>query len=269
MVRLPPIGLGTWDNTDPDQCAESVRTALEMGYRHVDTAEAYDNETAVGEGIAIADVPRQDVFLATKVNPDTTGLDRESVLETAHGSLERLGVDSVDVLYVHWPRGDYDHEETLGAFADLQDDGVTSHVGISNFEPDQVERAIEVLGEVPVANQVELHPFLQQAELRAHAQAHDYTLVAYSPLGKANVFDHPAIAEVAEKHDASPAEVTLAWVTGHENVVAIPKATSEAHLRENWNARDLELDEEDRERIAAIDRRERFVDFPDAPWHRD
>ena len=268
MTSLPPIGIGTWENEDPEQCAESVRTALEMGYRHVDTAEAYGNEDAVGDGIARADVAREDVFLATKVHPDSTALDRETVLETAHGSLERLGVDYVDLLYVHWPLDTYEPEETLGAFDDLRNEGVTRNVGISNFEPDQVEEAMAALDAPVFAHQVEMHPLLPQQELVAHAQSHDYTLVAYSPLARGEALDEPVIVDVAEKHDVSPAQVCLAWVTGHDNVVAIPKATSEAHIRDNWSARSFSLDPEDRRRIDAIERTERQVDFPEAPWNR-
>ena len=265
---MPMLGLGTWQNENPDQCTESVRTALEMGYRHVDTAEAYGNEAAVGEGIATADVPREDVFLATKVNSESTGLTREAVLETAAGSLDRLGVDALDLLYVHWPLGEYDPEETLGAFDDLHDEGRIRNVGISNFEPDQVEEAMATLDAPVFANQVEMHPLCRQAELVAHAQANDYTLVAYSPLGRGEALDAPEVVDIAEKEGVSPAQVCLAWVTGHDNVVAIPKATSAEHIRDNWAARDLTLDPEDRERIDSIERTERQIDFEGAPWDR-
>jgi 2,5-diketo-D-gluconate reductase B len=269
MATLDPIGIGTWENDDPEECAESIRTALEMGYRHVDTAEGYGNEAAVGEGIARADVPREELFLATKVASDSTGLDYDSVIETAEGSLERLGVDVIDLLYVHWPMGDYDPEETLGAFLDLKHDGLIRNVGISNFEPDQVEEAMDVLDGAPFANQVEMHPFCQQDELVAHADEHGYDLVADSPLARGNVLDHDVIVDVAEKHDATPARVALAWLISKDPVVAIPKASSEEHIRDNWSAQDLELDPEDLDRIDDIERQERCVDYPEAPWHRD
>jgi len=164
MTQLPPVGIGTWENTDPGACANAVTTALEMGYRHVDTAEAYGNEGARRRRIARANVDREDVFLATKVHYESTGVAYDDVVETAQGSLDRLGVEYLDLLYVHWPLGDYDPEETLSAFDDLVAEGVTRHVGISNFEPRQVETAIDVLDEPLFANQVEMHPLLQQEE---------------------------------------------------------------------------------------------------------
>ncbi|MFB6135857.1 MAG: aldo/keto reductase, partial [Halobacteriaceae archaeon] len=142
-LNLHRLGLGTWRNTDPEQCAESVRAALEMGYRHVDTAQGYDNEAYVGDGIERADVPREEVFLATKVSTDN--LAHDDVLATTEGSLERLGTDYVDLLYVHWPTDTYDAEETLTAFQQLYDQGAIRHVGVSNFEPRHLDEARDVL----------------------------------------------------------------------------------------------------------------------------
>jgi len=268
MAELPPIGIGTWENDDPAQCAESVRTGLEMGYRHVDTAEAYGNEAAVGDGIAAADVDREDIFLASKVASDSTGLTHDAVLDTATGSLDRLGVEYLDLFYVHWPMGEYDSEETLGAFDELYADGRIENVGVSNFEPDLVDEAMATLDAPLFANQVEMHPLLQQEALVDHAQEHDYTLVAYSPLARGKALELPEITSIAEKAGVSPAQVCLAWVTGHDNVVAIPKASTEEHIRDNWEALEFTLSPEDRDRIDAIDRTERQVDYPEAPWHR-
>ena len=265
MDGLPDIGLGTYENDDPLVCRESVETALELGYRHVDTAEGYGNEDAVGEGIEAADVDREDVLVATKVSPDNLAF--EDAIEHARASRERLRLDVIDLLYVHWPLRTYDATDTLAAFQDLRDEGVVRRIGLSNFRVDQLDEAIDVLGEPPFAHQVECHPLLQQDDLRAHAREHDYHLVAYSPLAKGEVSDVPELREVAEKHDATPAQVSLAWLCAKENVVAIPKSESEAHIRENLAARDLELDDEDVERIDAIDREERYVDFEEAPWN--
>ncbi|MFB6074461.1 MAG: aldo/keto reductase [Haloarculaceae archaeon] len=268
MTELPPIGIGTWQNTDPEECTESVRTALEMGYRHVDTAEMYGNEDAVGEGIAAADVDREDVFLATKAHSQGTGLTYDAVHETAEGSLDRLGVEYLDMLYVHWPLGEYEPAETLPAYDELVEAGTIRNVGVSNFEPFQVERAMEVLDAPAFANQVEMHPLLQQEELVAHAQEHDYYLVAYSPLARGDVFDVPEVVEVAEKHGVSPAQVSLAWLTSKDNVVAIPKATSRDHIADNWAARDLALDAEDVAKIEGIEREHRHLDPDGAAWNR-
>ena len=263
---LPPIGLGTWQNTDPEQCADSVETALDAGYRHVDTAQYYGNEAHVGAGIANSPVAREDVTLATKLHPELTGLDREGVLAGATESCERLGVDRIDVLYVHWPIGNYDAEATLPAFEELVADGVVDNVGVSNFSVDLVAEARDALDGDLFANQVEMHPLLQQRELVADAREHDYYLVAYSPLARGNVFDVPEIQAVAEKHGVSEAQVSLAWLTAKDNVVAIPKASSEAHLRDNLEATALELDEEDVAKIDGIEREERYVERDGAPW---
>jgi 2,5-diketo-D-gluconate reductase B len=246
-AEMPMLGLGTWQNDDPAQCAASVETALEMGYRHIDTAQAYRNEDAVGEGIAAAAVDRDEIFLATKVW--MSNLSHEKVLRSTKDSLEKLGVDYVDLLYVHWPVNQYDPVDTLPAFDELYDEGLIRNVGVSNFEPEHIDRASRELDAPIFANQVEMHPFLQQAELREYADEHDIELVAYSPLARGKVLDDPTLGEIAEKHGVSEPQVSLAWLR-EKGVTAIPKATSEAHIRDNWESLGLELDDED---VAAID----------------
>jgi 2,5-diketo-D-gluconate reductase B len=260
---MPMLGLGTWENTDAEECVNAVETALEMGYRHIDTAQIYGNEAEVGEGIAAADVDREDVFLATKVWIDD--LDREGVLETTRESLDKLGVEYVDLLYVHWPSRTYDPEETLGAFDDLVSEGLTERVGVSNFEPEQVDEAIETADNDIFANQVELHPLLPQEELREHCAERDVELVAYSPLARGTVFDVPVLQDIAEAHGATAAQVSLAWLR-EKGVTAIPKATSEAHIADNWASLSLDLTDEEVERIDAIEETDRRVDPGFAPW---
>nr|WP_251331332.1 aldo/keto reductase [Haloplanus sp. HW8-1] len=260
---MPVLGLGTWQNAAPDACADAVATALDMGYRHVDTAQAYDNEEHVGEGIARSSVPREDVFLATKVWIDNLAPD--DVRASTEESLERLGVDAVDLLYVHWPAGAYDPAETLGAFDALYDDGLIDRVGISNFEPDLVTEAVETTDAPIFANQIECHPLHPQAELRAHCADHGIEVVAYSPLARGEVFEVPEIQSVAEKHGVSEAQVSLAWLR-EKGVTAIPKATGEAHIRDNWSSRTLDLDDVDVATIDGIDREERMIDPGFAPW---
>jgi 2,5-diketo-D-gluconate reductase B len=262
---MPMLGLGTWQNDDADQCAESVRTALETGYRHIDTAQAYGNEDAVGRGIAEADVDREDVFLATKVW--ISQLSHDDVIESTERSLDKLGVDYVDLLYIHWPSGEYDPEGTIGAFNQLSDEGKIERFGVSNFEPDHVETARDHADMPVFANQVEMHPLLPQAELREYAAETELELVAYSPLARGQVFENDTIVDIAEAHDASPAQVSLAWLR-EKGVTAIPKATSEAHIRDNWESGDLDLTDEDMDRIDAIDERDRRVhpDFAPDAW---
>lgn len=259
---MPMLGLGTWQNDAPEQCTKSVQTALEMGYRHVDTAQAYGNEAAVGEGIRRADVPREEVFIATKVWIDSLGFD--DVIATAQESLERLGVASVDLLYVHWPARTYDPENTLAAFDELRDRGLIEHVGVSNFEPPHLDKAREVLDAPLYAIQVELHPLLQQEHLRAYCADASSQLVAYSPLARGKVFDIPELQEIAERHDVSEPQVALAWLR-EVDVAAIPKATSEEHLRDNWGSLGVNLDDEEVAKIKSIDREDRQVHPSFAP----
>ena len=261
---MPMLGLGTWENTDPEDCRNAVATALETGYRHVDTAQIYGNEAEVGDGIARADVDREDVFLATKVWIDN--LAPEDVRATTEASLDRLGVDAVDLMYVHWPAREYDPEATLEAFDELYDEGLIDRIGISNFEPEQVAEAVDLTDAPVFANQVELHPLLQQDDLREACAEHDVELVAYSPLARGQVFEVPELTEIAEKHGASEAQVSLAWLR-EKGVTAIPKATSEAHIRDNWGSIAVDLDDEDVAAIDAIDREDRRVDPGFAPWN--
>ncbi len=264
-IPMPMFGLGTWENDDHERCTESVLTALEMGYRHIDTAQIYRNEDAVGDGIAAADVDRDDIFLATKVW--NSELSPDGVHSSTRESLDRLGTDYLDLLYVHWPAGDYDPKATLGAFEELYQEGVIRSVGVSNFEPHHVDRAREVIDAPIFANQVELHPFLQQKHLREYAVETDLDLVAYSPLARGEVVGDPTLSDIAEKHDASEPQVALAWLR-ELGLTAIPKATSEAHIRDNWDSLQVDLDAEDMDRIEGLDRGDRKVhpDFGPDDW---
>ena len=263
-LDLPGMGLGTSGNTDPETCRETVVEALEMGYRHIDTAQMYDNEEAVGGGIAAADVDRDDVVLATKVHP--SNLAYEDAKRTAEESLDRLGVDSVDLLYVHWPMNAYDPEDTLRAMDELHEEGRTRHVGLSNFTPDLLDEARDILDAPVAAHQVECHPLLPQEELRAYAREHGHPLVAYCPLGRAQL-EHPVLEEVADRHGVSTPLVSFLWCLAQDSVVPIPKATGD-HVRENWATRDLELDDADLDRLDAIDERQRIIDPENAAWNR-
>jgi diketogulonate reductase-like aldo/keto reductase len=262
---IPRLGLGTWQNTAFEQCRESVRTALEIGYRHVDTAELYENEPAVGAGVAAADVDRDDVYLATKIlhprNVDGD-LTRGEIRAAVADCLSRLDVDAVDLMYVHWP-SDYDLQLVHATLAELRDEGRIDDVGVSNYEPEHIETALETDPDI-VANQVELHPLLPQASLREYCTETGIDVVAYAPLAHGNVFDIPEFQEIADALGASVAQVSLAWHRAN-GIAAVPKATSEAHIRDNWNSRDLDVSEDDIATIEGIDRRERFFDSDYAP----
>ncbi|MFD1598287.1 aldo/keto reductase [Halobellus rarus] len=265
-MELPPLGLGTYKLTDPEDTPAAVATAVDLGYDHVDTAQMYGNEALVARGLARADRDADDVFVATKL--DTGNLAYDDVLATARESAERLDVDSIDLLYVHWPTETYDPEETLPALDELVDEGVVERVGLSNFRPDQLEAAIDRLDTPLFAHQVEMHPLLPQTELHELAVEHGHRLVAYCPIARNRVAEVDTIADVAEKHGATPAQVSLAWLLAKESVTPIPRSGTAAHIRENYEAQDLELDDGDVAAIDDVDRRHRIVDFESAPWNQ-
>jgi diketogulonate reductase-like aldo/keto reductase len=265
MTAFEPFGLGTYQ-LEGEQCTESVATALDAGYRHIDTAQSYENEDRVAAGIDQSSVSRDDIFLATKLA--TGNLAYDDAVETARESADTLGVECIDLLYVHWPLNSYDATETCRALNDLHEDGVIDRVGLSNFRPDQLDTATDLLDVPLFAHQVECHPLLPQDELREYAVEDDHWLVAYCPIARNQVADVPEMVEVAERHDATPAQVSIAWLRSKENVAAIPKATSESHIRENLAATELELDAEDVATIDAIEDRNRIVAFDDAPWNQ-
>jgi 2,5-diketo-D-gluconate reductase B len=252
---LPAVGLGTMGVEEP----AVVETALDVGYRHLDTAQIYHNEHVVGAGLAASDVPRADVTVATKLWVDS--LAPGAVGPSAAASRARLGVEAIDLLYVHRPRGPYDPAGTLAAVDRLVDEGTVRAAGVSNFDVEGLDEAIERLDAPLVAHQTELHPLFRRPALLSHAREHGYAVVAYSPLAGGRVADLPEVVAVAEKHDATPAAVTIAWLTGLENVVVVPKASSRAHLEANLAAAALELDPVDVERIEGVEREEEL--FPE------
>ena len=262
--EMSRLGIGTWPVTDRDECVEMVQSALDIGYRHVDTAQMYDNEAHVGEAIETSDVPPEDVFVATKLV--NSNLSYDDVVASTRESLERLRLDTLDLLYVHFPRGDYDPEETLPAMDDLVDERLVRHVGLSNFTPAYLDEALDVLEHDLYAHQAEMHPLLHQRELRAYAREHGHRFVAHTPLARGEVFDVPLLSEIAGEYGVSEAELTIAWLLSKETVHAIPKSTDTDHLRANFAAQSLSVDEADLERIDSLHEwRQQRVNNPDNP----
>jgi 2,5-diketo-D-gluconate reductase B len=258
---IPRLGLGTYRNTDHDRCAESVWTALDAGYRHIDTARYYGNERAVGEAVHRGPIPRDEVVVATKLWTDE--LHPDDAAFAARESCQRLGVETIDLLYVHWPAGDYDPEATLGAFADLRDDGVVDRIGVSNFTPELLDAARDVTA--IDAHQFECHPLLPQRTLREYGERHGIESVAYAPIARGAAAENEATAAIADAHDATVVQVALAWLR-ERGVTAIPKATGADHIRENWASLALDLTDDEVDRIEAIDERRRLIDPDFAPW---
>jgi len=247
---LPPVGPGTMGIDDPTV----IERALDLGYRHLDTAQVYENEAVVGEAVSNSDVPREELLVATKLW--VTDLAPEDLRSSALGSLDRLGLEYVDLLYVHRPRGAYDPAGTLPALEELVEEGLVRGIGLSNVPLGELETAREHLDSPVAAQQVEHHPLFWGAELVADAREHGHPLVAYSPLAAGRAFDLPAVREAAEARGVHPAQVCLAWVLAREGVVAIPKASSEAHLGSNLEARERRLAEAEVDRIDGIEREE-------------
>ncbi|MFB6141182.1 MAG: aldo/keto reductase [Halosimplex sp.] len=268
MGVLPDIGFGTYTITDREACIDAVSTALEAGYRYVDTAQVYDNEAAVGEGIARADVPREEVVVGTKLHWERLGY--EETIESALESRERLGVETIDLLYVHWPIETYDPEETLPALDELVDRGVVDRIGVCNFSEELLETARERL-EAPLAvHQIERHPLLTQESLVSYARETGHRVVAAVPLGRGAVLERPEVRSVAANHDLTPAQVALAWQI-RRGVAPIPKARGD-HILENYAAVDAAsaLDESDLDLLDGIEERRRIVGgWPGAHWKQD
>lgn len=259
--EVPALGFGTWQLSGED-CTRAVRHALDLGYRHIDTAQGYENEAEVGAAIAGADTPREDLFLTTKIW--IGNLAPGEVEKTADDSLRRLRTDYVDLLLIHWPTEDMDLAATLEAMMRVKDAGKVRHLGVSNFTPPLL---LEALRHAPIfSHQVEYHPYLAQDELLALAQEHDLMLTAYSPLAKGKVPSDKKLKEIGQRHGKSPVQVVLRWLLQQENVAAIPKAASAEHRRTNLEIFDFALSDDEMAEIGSLARDERVVDPAWAPW---
>jgi 2,5-diketo-D-gluconate reductase B len=259
-TRVPVLGFGTWLITG-DDATEAVRDALEIGYRQIDTARAYENEREVGRGIADSGVPREEIFLTTKVPHDEASAD--DVQRDCEQSLERLGVDHLDLLLLHWPSPDVPLEETLKALTALRDDGRISNLGVSNFPAGLLRQALEL---APVfCNQVEYHPFLDQSRLLELARANDVLITAYSPLAHGKVPGDETLNRIGAAHGKTAGQVALRWLLDQDRVSPIPKASSHERRVENFEVFDFELSAEQRAEIAALPKDVRTADPPWAP----
>ena len=249
---MPALGFGTWQMTGRD-ARDGVRDALELGYRHIDTARAYGNEREVGAGLRDSGVPREEVFLTTKVWLDD--LEPTRLRASAEASLRDLAVDHVDLLLLHWPNPRVPLEASLGELQRVREDGLARHIGVSNFPPAMFRRALEL---APVfTDQVEFHPFLGQDELLRIAQDSGSSLTAYSPLAEGRAVHDPTLQEIARRLGATPAQVALRWLLDQPRTSVIPKAASPERRRENLGALELELGDDDRAAIDALPKNRR------------
>ncbi|MFB7590732.1 aldo/keto reductase [Streptomyces sp. NPDC056169] len=261
---MPQLGFGVWQVPD-DEAATAVATALEAGYRSIDTAAIYQNERGTGQAVAASGIPREELFVTTKLWNSEQGYD--ATMRAFDASLDKLGLDHVDLYLIHWPLPSKDaYVDTYRAFEKIHADGRARAIGVSNFLPEHLERLIGETSVVPAVNQIELHPQLQQTASReAHAR-HGIATEAWSPLGQGKgLLEVPAIVAIARKHERTPAQVVLRWHLQLGNVV-IPKSVTPSRIRENIDVFDFVLDPEDLAAIAALDENRRIGPDP-AEFH--
>ena len=258
-VTIPQLGFGVFLVPPPD--TEAVVThALEAGYRHIDTARAYQNEEGVGAAVAASGLSRDDVFITTKLWNNRQGHD--SALDAFDSSVKRLGVDVLDLYLIHWPAPQQNlYVDTWRAFEELQADGRVRAIGVSNFRVEDLQQLLDLGLTVPVVNQIELHPYLTQEELRAFHGEHRIVTESWSPIAQGAVLDDPVVTEIARSKDATPAQVVIAWHLALGNIV-IPKSVTPARIAENFASTEVDLGDDEVEAISALNRNARIGPDP-------
>ena len=266
-TRVPALGFGT-AALRGKKCETALAYALELGYRHIDTAAMYRNEEVVGRALAASGIPRRNIFLTTKVGP--TELSPEALRQSVEQSLERLQTDHVNLLLVHWPNPELPLGETLDALTAAKENGQAQRIGVSNFPVALMKEAVEVHGADLLANQVEYHPFLSQRSVLKFCHRHDMMLTAYSPLAMGQVAKDKTLGRIAKKHGKTPAQVTLRWLIDQFCVAAIPKASGKRHAKQNFEIFDFYLSAPDVAEITALACNCRLVELSFAPkWDVD
>ena len=250
-AEIPAIGFGTWQ-LKGDTARQCVQTALDTGYRHIDTAAMYGNESEVGEAIRAHGTRPGEVFVTTKVW--SSDLADGQLQRSAEASLKRLGMDQVDLLLIHWPSRGIPFAEQIHALCDAKRRGLTRHIGVSNFPPRFVEAALKVADEPIAVNQVEHHPYLDQRELMAVCARHDIALTSYSPLGRGRLLEEPALGEIATARGKTAAQIVLRWHLQQPMNIAIPRSSSPRRISENFSIFDFELSADEMARISGLAR---------------
>jgi 2,5-diketo-D-gluconate reductase B len=261
-LNMPKLGLGTWPMLG-EECTRAVEQALALGYRHIDTAAAYNNEDAVGQALVNSPTPRDQIHVTTKVWWDQ--LQPDAIRHSMDRSLKALRSDYVDLFMIHWPTSDWDLSRTIETLVSFKEQGLARNIGVANFPLPLLRKVVEELGTPLSAIQVEYHVLLGQNALLDYARQHDLALTAYTPLARNKVSDIPHIQQIAAKHGVLPTQVALKWLLDQPNVAAIPKASSQANQLANLAALEVNLDDEDRALIAGLSKRERQVNPDFAP----
>jgi 2,5-diketo-D-gluconate reductase B len=261
-LTIPALGLGTYKLTG-DQGVESIKTALKIGYRHIDTAQFYNNEEEVGRAIKESGVDRHAIFLTTKIWPEN--LKKDDVQKSFAESLKKLQTDYVDLLLIHWPNPQVELKETLDAMQALKDAGQVKAIGVSNFPVALMKQAVEELKFEIACNQVEYHVMLNQKPVLDYTTTHDMVMTAYSPLGQGQLTQNETIKKIADKYKKTPGQIALRWLIQQNHVAAIPKASSEEHLRANFEIFDFKLDDEDLKALQELNGDNRLVNPDIAP----
>jgi diketogulonate reductase-like aldo/keto reductase len=261
-ARIPSIGLGTWELRGR-VCARIVEQALRLGYRHIDTGQIYENEREVGDGLRGSGVKRDDVFVTTKIW--TNHFAPHDLERSTKESLVELRISEVDLLLLHWPNPHVPLKETLGALAHARQMGLTRHIGISNFTVALIEEAVKDCPAPLVCDQVEYHPYLDQAKVREACAANGMALVAYSPVARGRIKNDPVLARIGRDHRKSPAQICLRWLV-QQGVSAIPRTSRIERLSENIDIFDFDLSREEMDQIFALaSPKGRLTDFGFAP----
>ncbi len=257
-ARIPLIGLGTWDLRGRT-CVRMVEQALRLGYRHIDTAEMYGNESEVGEGLRTSGVKRSEVFVTTKVWPSNFA--PRDLEKSAKQSLDKLGLSEVDLLLLHWPNPNIPLADTLGALCKVKQAGLARHIGVSNFTVALINEAVRLASEPLVCNQIEVHPFLDQSKVIAACRAHEMAVVAYSPIARGGAKNDKLLARIGKPHGKTAAQVCLRYLV-QQGIVVIPRTSKVERLVENFAIFDFELSPAEMTEIAALARRDgRVVDY--------